>query len=1052
MSENPEKSFFEEEREREKRAHTFAKKERAEEKAEARGAAVEDLAAAEKSAEKVEPNKREDNLDGAKNEEESVGRGFYRGKSEDNDKKKKKKKGTVGGFFKKKGPMGLILGLLIGGGGLLVGMQSLMPEAISELIIEKLNSVGVSTTLTSDVWLNSQLNQATNEVVDKAGTVGLSNFAFTEHQIASLKKQDLIVVNDASNTHVLAILYWSYNQKKYIPVVGDKVITRSDLTGQIGTLSGVSPVGSPVTPKAAMEDRDFSVPYTKASKTWRGGNSGWFDNIMSSVTEIKLSTRRNRFARFVAGTLSDTSEMFKKMAEPPKVGKDGVTSYEEIECPDGQSPPCYREVDDPDAPADSLNNAKSLETVNKILNSKAVKAAQAVGSFLNYTCAGIEAVMAIYVIMDAYQTMSYLNLVSGFLEAADKVKAGDGSESPVHNFGTNFVTASDTVDENGKVTSSNKTAMESEGMAWLFNRENTIDQTDQSVQNTNFESVMSRSSKFFSNMEFIAKAYEACGYVRVVTGVFDVVLSIARAAAAIASKGISEIIISAFTKLALNAAVTTLISLIVPFAAKTLFNMIAKNVATEWFGEDLGNALVSGANKYLGKGNATSAGQSPGSKNKVLAYLGARDEVIAMEADYQRATRSPFDITSKYTFLGSLAYSLLPLAYSGNSVMSVLRNTSSTVTSSIAAITPAAKAIDEQSFIGSEGDCALLRNVGAVGDAFCNAYEITDMDTLYKDPLQAYKNTYYLNGYYLHSYYSYYYINGVRYKQYHYHKKETYTPRPAGNGDIMTPSCENLGITPDPDGNHAQCIEFDSEGNMIKQAWGEVGYEYYSYDLTEDNKVKTDVETSGLAKYLTFCGKRTSQYGLKDANVTGILLGESNISQFISYVPVLGDAKAVVDAMKEKNKYAWITGKACIAAEDYTGDEAVYNNDLWAVNKYYQRYAENERLLENIDPGFKSAVSLNAEEYYRENPVDDSFEGQLARFSGMTKEDVEQTLALMEYYEYLEEYDPTLRYAFVESAPEEPIYFENSTVIAKVHYILPNEIVFYDVRNRVTLV
>ena len=68
----------------------------------------------------------------------------------------------------------------------------------------------------------------------------------------------------------------------------------------------------------------------------------------------------------------------------------------------------------------------------------------------------------------------------------------------------------------------------------------------------------------------------------------------------------------------------------------------------------------------------------------------------------------------------------------------------------------------------------------------------------------------------------------------------------------------------------------------------------------------------------------------------------------------------------------------------------------------------------------------------------------------MTKEKVEDTLALIEYYQYLDEYDPLERYAFGASAVkvDSEIRFDNDNKLANNYFILLNQISFADVRNR----
>lgn len=923
-------------------------------------------------------------------EEEANANGLFTGSG----KAEGKAKGKGKGFFKRKGPMALIMSLIFGGGSLMMSSQTLMPMAIEEMIIEKFNSVGISSTLASDAWLNVQLNQ----------DVGTDLFAFSEYQIQSFEKQGIKVINNVGLIKKTVLLYKKGDV--WIPVVGSDVLRYENFTEQalisaIRGASGLSDIGKPISATEALADVAFKTPYTAASKAWRGGVSGWFDSIMKNVTETKLSISRNRWTKWVTKRIQDVTEEFKKVAKSVNVAntkdeglsrnlevgtenKDGGYDYtktNEVEMDyDGasqedidliQSKNGGDKVNTKDTSVVSAN--PTLAGVSKVLNSKAVKAAAEIA---DYGCALLEALVSVYTVVSAYQSMQFLNLISGFLESVDKVKAGDGDGSPVHEYSVNLTTTGETRDDNNKVVSSNKSAISSAGMAWLFT-DSPISGNDASVRNINFEAIMSNASKLFSNIELTAKVYEKCGYVKAGTALLDLATTIISfipiggqivKAAQLTAKQVAKIAVKAAVQIALYA--------VIPIAAKNLTKMMIRDAATEWFGEDLGNAIVSGASKYLG-GNGSSGGQSPGSRDKVLAYMNEQNAVIAEEAKYQRSIRSPFDLTSKYTFMGSLFYSIIPLAYSGGGLIKTITNAQSLTTNSLVALLPSANAADLQNKMLAVGDCKLLGSTDAVGDAFCNAFIITDVSTIRESPVA---------------------VNSIVHK--------------IGGESLVA-----------------------SNGNMVNVS---------SDNFNDDGSIKP---RSNLGKYITFCGQRTSQYGIKDSAIAERLSGEDTTTlQIINYVPGLNNLEQIYSGLADEVNMSWSNGSACVASNE---------NGHWEEFKWYQRYAENERLLENINPDYKSPVTALLENYYKENPVDNSFEGQLARFSGMSKEKVIDTLALIDYYQFLDEYDASERYAFGKPVMEESheLLFDNDNQVAEsTYYVLPNDILFADVRNRVALV
>ena len=94
-------------------------------------------------------------------------------------------------------------------------------------------------------------------------------------------------------------------------------------------------------------------------------------------------------------------------------------------------------------------------------------------------------------------------------------------------------------------------------------------------------------------------------------------------------------------------------------------------------------------------------------------------------------------------------------------------------------------------------------------------------------------------------------------------------------------------------------------------------------------------------------------------------------------------------------------------------------------------------------------MSAYLEKYDSTHPIDNSFEGQIARISGMDKEEVLDTLALIEYYTFVANYNPTERFTFGAPAVEmqDELKFDNENTLAGDATLL-NAISFADIRNR----
>ncbi len=223
-----------------------------------------------------------------------------------------------------------------------------------------------------------------------------------------------------------------------------------------------------------------------------------------------------------------------------------------------------------------------------------------------------------------------------------------------------------------------------------------------------------------------------------------------------------------------------------------------------------------------------------------------------------------------------------------------------------------------------------------------------------------------------------------------------------------------------------------------------------------DDKVVTPENFSGdqiradsnLGKYITYCSGRSSNFGIVDANiansVTTTSTGSTIADAAIGAIPVVGDTMDVLTEEQKLRNMGWITGEQCVASNE--------SDSTWSEMKYYQRYVEDERLKESIyGDEYVSPVTSFIDKYDLENPLDNSYEGVLARYSGLTKDQVIATLDYMDYQNYIADYDPTERYAFGENLipVDEDIHFDAPELEDMVYAIAPHyETVLFDTRNR----
>jgi hypothetical protein len=332
----------------------------------------------------------------------------------------------------------------------------------------------------------------------------------------------------------------------------------------------------------------------------------------------------------------------------------------------------------------------------------------------------------------------------------------------------------------------------------------------------------------------------------------------------------------------------------------------------------------------ISQGNSNSFATS----ESMTQFVKAKNEYITEIASYERATRSPFDISSEYTFLGSIFYKTIPLYSNFASFTGTISNIFNIVGDSFASILPSTHAISETTTTQGFGDCPMLESIGAVGDAFCNPYMSTDFSTIDEDPADVFLRV------------------------------------AAGNN-----------------------FEMDSSGFVL------------------DNGNPVIRQDSELMKYITTCTVRDTMLGVVDqtavqatdaisqvlnGNVTDNNTLNAVIGGAISGLPgtsTIQDANQIRNSLDVFGNTGYATGEECLTGK----------------HPDFERYLNDQEQFETMGIIDKSAGTLALEVWYKEHPLDQSFEGVLARYSGLTKEQVIANLDFIDYYTFVASYDPSDR-------------------------------------------
>ena len=146
-----------------------------------------------------------------------------------------------------------------------------------------------------------------------------------------------------------------------------------------------------------------------------------------------------------------------------------------------------------------------------------------------------------------------------------------------------------------------------------------------------------------------------------------------------------------------------------------------------------GEVLVEGA-VNVGKELAKASGATAGDAEATKSYAILNDTILALDVEADRMNRSPFDITSKNTFLGSIIYRLgVSVASSRfsstfNTIGSTMGNIIGTFDNIFSSSTKAEDAGTQ--YLANFGNCETLGSVGAVGSVGCSEVASFDTSTL----------------------------------------------------------------------------------------------------------------------------------------------------------------------------------------------------------------------------------------------------------------------------------------------------------------------------------
>ena len=909
----------------------------------------------------------------------------------------------VGGLFIKKGPLfGIILSIFVIG-GLMCMTQFFELFDVVEQFQETFNSMHTSVNNRTNKFFYAQMENGRVKKPTKGSRIFGETFKISKSQNEKLKAKGIEFDEKTfknSKGKPIKVLKYDDGSGEIKIVTADQesadALNKQDLS-KYSTDDMKYSKEAVTFDKLYTSDTNFFHNYNSGSVTWKGVVANWFGtNTKNFLTNNKITRNlfqdfRKKVAEFGGDTLKATKDT---LAEKTGTVKEaGVRSSDKGAEDSGKN-----------GETEGGNSMNRTELDEASIKAKMNKLSAKFNKAANIGCAVMGLIGAANLMVVAAEAGQILDITSAYFETSNKVKYGLDYDSPVHDLSNSLIQkitgtyeeveldksqATGQVTEDGipgvsnvTITTNPRSAMESQGIAALYGLGN-VSPADPSVKSFN---IMESSNKILGGLSLSVESFEGCLAAKAAASIFGAVKDTAEVAACVLTGvGCALWAVDALVSMGVGVGVGLVLQGVVKVLSPIVVKYMTRDLVTNLSGEDLGNAIASGANMYQGGAHRASGGMLS-DRSHLEQFALEKQKTIAENAKQERLDRSPFDARSKYTFMGTLMSQLMVLNTS-DSLVTTITNGGKAVSNSLIAMSPSASAYNVAKVLLSDDEyktaCPYMASIGAVGDSFCNPYITTDLDTMETDP-----------------------------------------------ADVIDAVDKYGGLA---DGEA-------SDGNVV---------------------IKED---STLAKFIRYCGNRTSSFGIADANIaneigdfgtisTGVTAVDGAANGAIGGTPVIGDIFEIAADGVQAANLGFITGESCVAGNKQPAFAT--SSPSWKEGKYYQRFIEDQSLSESMGLVEKSAVTAYLEKYYEENPLDDSYEGTLARYSGLDKETVTDMLSVVDYYNYIANYDSSDRYAF--GAPlENPegdkgVKFDDEYLLAG-GAILLHEIEYRDVRNRVVTV
>lgn len=474
--------------------------------------------------------------------------------------------------------------------------------------------------------------------------------------------------------------------------------------------------------KTYRDNVEFREAYTTSK---RGRVAGFFDDAAERIYQ-KLGLSRNIFEDFKQSgdadaddakwnkTMSEQFETNDLDTSTHTVGEETVTDENGNPKLDENGKPITEKSEVADSgKAKTTEGADSTAKANAYL----AKATAAVST----ACGALKIGSLLATTVSAVETYSTIHYFMNIMETPSKTKWGAGDEAAanqVNNFFTRSVTTEYPDPETGEKIKITGSPLEGE------NERVILGGVKPNLEKANRYSLSRLSKVLKGTMATYGATAVSCS----VANAANAALSLATLA--IPGGGFikltTSLLLDTAVKIGAQLAVTAALTFVVPTIARTLFENHFESLTGIPAGEAFGKGAAAANTQLAARGS----GQSGASEEKLAQYSRQTNEVLALDAELDRYTHSPFDASNKNTFLGSIVASALSFATT-NSLFGPLSTLANLTQSSFTRLAGTTYADSGLRYFDFYGECDDLEDIGGVkGDLYCNRITITDPSTI----------------------------------------------------------------------------------------------------------------------------------------------------------------------------------------------------------------------------------------------------------------------------------------------------------------------------------